>query len=295
LAARRDLRRAASTVDLIHAHGLRAGALCAAFVPRVPLIVTWHNAPQGGARQRAAQRTLARYTARSADLTLAASEDLAAAARAAGATDVRSVFVAAPTLGTPRRTRAAVRAELKVGDRPLVLAVGRLHAQKRLDVLVAAAAAWADNETAPMVVIAGEGPARGELLDQIAASGAPVRLLGARDDVADLLAAADVVALPSEWEARALVAQEALRAGVPLIATPVGGLPDLVGRAALEVPVGDAPALRAAVEAVLSNQSQRERMIALGRQRASTWPNDEMIVDDLMQGYLDLDRRMRLR
>ena len=87
-------------------------------------------------------------------------------------------------------------------------------------------------------MIAGDGPERAALAAQISRTNAPVVLLGARDDIADLLAAADVVALPSEWEARALVAQEALRAGVPLVTTAVGGLPSLVGDAAMFVPGG---------------------------------------------------------
>ena len=64
------------------------------------------------------------------------------------------------------------------------------------------------------------------LQDRIDVEALPVRLLGHRHDMSDLLAAADIAVLTSTWEARALVAQE-LRAGVPLVATAVGGVPEL--------------------------------------------------------------------
>jgi glycosyltransferase involved in cell wall biosynthesis len=288
LATRRILRREAANTDVAHAHGLRAGADCGAFAARTPLVVTWHNAPLGGRLWRLSHGALARYVARSTDLTLAASDDLAADARAAGAQDVVGMFVAAPALSAATRTAGAVRAELGLGDRPVVLAVGRLHRQKRFDVLVDAAASWAGDDDLPFVVIAGEGPERDELSAQIAQSRAPVALLGARDDIADLMLAANVMALPSEWEARALVAQEALRAGVPLVTTDVGGLSALVGDAAVVVPVGDAGALRRAVERVLTDKPERERLVAAGHAQAARWPDEKANVDEVAQHYLEV-------
>jgi glycosyltransferase involved in cell wall biosynthesis len=294
-ATRRALRAAATNVDIAHAHGLRAGADCVAVMGSTPLIVTWHNArPVGGWRQ-VGHAALGRYVARSSDLILAASADLAAEARAAGGQVVQETFVTAPTPAAATQDPAQLRADLGIADRPMVLAVGRLQRQKRLDVLVAAAAAWADQDDSPVVVIAGEGPEHDRLAAQLAASRAPVLLLGARDDVANLMAAADVVALPSEWEARALVAQEALRAGVPLVTTAVGGLPDLVGEAARFVPVGDAAALHAAIVAVLSDDDYRTRLIRLGGEQARSWPSQDACLDELALTYLDLIRRVRLQ
>jgi glycosyltransferase involved in cell wall biosynthesis len=290
-AARRVLRALAADADIVHAHGLRAGAECVAYTPGNPLVVTWHNAPLGGPGRRTAHRALRRYVARSTDLTLAASADLAAEARRSGAHLVRTVFVTAPALPVPDRSAQEVRAELGVGDRPVVLAIGRLQRQKRFDVLVDAAAGWAYDESAPVVVLAGDGPAHDDLRVRAAACEAGVIMLGPRDDVAELLAVADVVALPSEWEARALVAQEALRSGVPLITTDVGGMRDLVGDAAVYVPVGDPRALRVAIEALLGDPAQRERLVALGRARAGSWPDEARTIDDLTKAYRDLARR----
>ena len=299
-AARRALRRLAEDTDLVHAHGLRAGAACVAFARTAPLVVTWHNAPLGGRRWRAAHSGLARYVASSTDLTLAASDDLADAARAAGALHVRSAFVAAPPLPAPQRGRVELRAELGLADRPIVVGIGRLHRQKRWDVLVEAAAGWSGGEWAgpgkpPYVVIAGEGPERAALGAQIATLQAPARLLGFRRDVAELLAAADVVALPSEWEARALVAQEALRAGVPLVTTRAGGLASLVKGAAVIVPVGDAEALRDAIESVLTDDRRRTALIAAGLARAKGWPDETAALDELVANYRELLRRISLQ
>ncbi|HVV76900.1 MAG TPA: glycosyltransferase family 4 protein [Mycobacteriales bacterium] len=289
--ARKELRLAVGGIDLVHAHGIRAGVFAVAGrrpigVPTPkPVVVTWHNAPllegAGGALQRAAMR----YAASRADVTLGASPDLTIAARTAGARDARDTFVAAPPLSGPTRSREEVRASLGVGARPLVLAVGRLQAQKRLDVLIDAAARWGGLADGPLVLIAGSGPDEADLRARISATSAPVELLGARADIPDLLAAADVVALPSSWEARALVAQEALRAGVPLVTTPVGGLPDLVGDAAIFVPVGDSKALEEAVMRVVRDADLPGRMATAGRERAATWPTVAESIAALVATY----------
>src|SRR5690606_35865709 len=180
--------------------------------------------------------------------------DLVARAAALGASRAQLAPVAAPELPPPARSRAAVRAELGLDPgTPAVLSVGRLHPQKGYDTLVAAAARWRELDPTPQVFIAGNGPSYLDLVGRISTSRAPVTLLGHRDDVADLLTAADVAVVSSVWEARQLFAQEALRAGVPLVATAVGGLPGLVGEAAVLVPPKDVDALDAAVRRLLAD------------------------------------------
>lgn len=275
------------TADVTHAHGIRAGASACwgRRASRSRLVVTWHNAPLLGGVRGVAQRVAMRIAATGADVTLGASPDLTAAARAAGSRDARDTFVVAPPMGPPTRSRAEVRATLGVGERPVVLAIGRLQAQKRLDVLVDAATGWADRADRPIVVIAGSGPDEDALRAQARARRAAVVFLGARDDVPDLLAAADVVALPSAWEARALVAQEALRAGVPLVTTPVGGLPDLLGNAGLVFPVGDAARLRDALLHVTTTPSLATAVAAAGLEQAASWPTLDASIADLASTY----------
>src|SRR6185437_7950028 len=95
-----------------------------------------------------------------------------------------------------------------------------------------------------------------------------------RDDVPALLAAADVVAVPSRWEARALIVQEALRAGVPVVASRVGGTPGLTGPdAAILVSPEDAGALSEAILSVLDDPARAARLSEAARFRASELPS----------------------
>ncbi|MGC4897566.1 glycosyltransferase family 4 protein [Micromonospora sp. DT31] len=288
------LRRALTDapVDVVHAHGLRAGLVAALARPAAPLVVTWHNAVLAGGLRGGLSRLVERVVARAARVALGASEDLVRRAAAVGAAEARLAPVAAPALPAPRRRRAAVRAEFGVAaDRPLILSVGRLHPQKRYDVLIDAAARWRDRTPAPLVVIAGSGPAYLQLAARISTARAPVTLLGHRADVADLLAAADLAVVTSDWEARQLFAQEALRAGVPLVATAVGGLPDLVGDAAVLVPAGDTDAVDAAVRELLDDPTRRAELGRRGADRAATWPTEADTVAALVDLYAELTAR----
>ncbi|MCM1020433.1 glycosyltransferase family 4 protein [Micromonospora sp. XM-20-01] len=285
------LRRALADtpVDVVHAHGLRAGLVAALARPTAPLVVTWHNAVLAKGLRGAASRLVERIVARSVRVALGASADLVDRAAALGAADALLAPVAAPTLPPPGRRRAAVRAEFGVtADRPLILSVGRLHPQKRYDVLIDAAARWRTRTPAPVVVIAGSGPAYLPLAARISAARAPVTLLGHRTDVADLLAGADLAVVTSDWEARQLFAQEALRAGVPLVATAVGGLPELVGDGAVLVPPGDVDAVDAAVRDLLDDPVRRAEVGRRGLARAATWPTEADTVAALADLYAEL-------
>ena len=285
------LRRALADtpVQVVHAHGLRAGLVAVLARPTAPVVVTWHNAVLANGLRGQLSRLVERVVARSARVALGASADLVERATALGATDARLAPVAAPVLPAPRRRRAAVRAEFGVApDRPLILSVGRLHPQKRYDVLVDAAARWRTRNPAPVVVIAGSGPAYLQLAARISAARAPVTLLGHRTDVADLLAGADLAVVTSDWEARQLFAQEALRAGVPLVATAVGGLPELVGDAAVLIPAGDVDAVDAAVRELLDDENRLADLARRGAARAATWPTEADTVAALVAVYAEL-------
>jgi glycosyltransferase involved in cell wall biosynthesis len=109
--------------------------------------------------------------------------------------------------------------------------------------------------------------------------------------MASLLAASDVMLLTSLWEARALVAQEALLAGVPLVSTRVGGIEELVGEAAVLVESGDVPAAAAAVAALVDNPGRRTDLRESGRRRTASWPDEDQVARDLAVTYAGLPRR----
>ena len=288
----RALRRALADggADVVHAHGLRSGLVAGWARPdAVPLVVTWHNAVLAGGLRARAYHLLERRVARMADVTLGASQDLVDRARALGASDARLGAVAAPTLGPPVRTPGEVRAELGVPDDvPLVLSVGRLHPQKGYETLIAAAAKWRDRIPAPIVAIAGSGPAYLNLTAQISDSGAPVLLLGHRTDVPDLLATATIGVVSSVWEARQLFAQEALRAGLPLVSTAVGGLPELLGAGAVLIQAGDVAELHDAVIDLLDDPDRRAALAQAGAAQAAQWPSDADTITQVLGVYREL-------
>ncbi|PZS36573.1 MAG: glycosyltransferase [Pseudonocardiales bacterium] len=283
------LREQVGRGGVVHAHGLRAGLIAAGVTPRrTPYVVTWHNAAISRGLLRPAAAGAERIVALRADVSLCVSPDLEARVRSLGGRDVRPGPVAGPPLPAAGRPAAEVRAELGAADRSLVLSVGRLHPQKGYRTLVAAAACLATRRPAPLFVVAGDGPQRAELAAEITRCAAPVRLLGWRTDLADLFAAADVVVSTSLWEGSPLAVQEALRAGRPLVATAVGGVPALVGDGAELVPPEDPAALAAAVARVLDDPDHAVSLVARGRVAAGRLPTEDSTFARVTAVYAEL-------
>jgi len=296
IATIRRLRADVTGADVVHAHSLRAAALAGLATPsRLPLVVTRHNAILATGPQRRISQLIERYTARRADVTLCVSGDLVRSVRRAGGGDVRRAFVTAPVSAPPRRGRAATRDLLGAGPRPLVLAIGRLHRQKDYPTLVEAACRLRALDPCPLVAIAGDGPERARLEELITSTSAPVRLLGERRDVPDLLAAADVLALTSVWEAGSLAVQEGLRAGVPFVGTRVGAIPDLVADAGLLVPAHDSRALAVQLRRVLTQPELSADLRARALRRAAALPTDDDVVAQVVAAYAAAARAARER
>ncbi|MFJ3643248.1 glycosyltransferase family 4 protein [Streptomyces sp. NPDC090108] len=289
------LRAACAQADLVHAHGLHASfrAVLALGGRTTPLVVTWHNRAHAEGARAHLLRLLERRVARTAAVVLGTTSELVDRARRTGARDARLGAVALPGRrrppgGDPDRPRPKTRAELGAIDRPLLMAVGSLDRHRGYDVLLDAARVWRDLDPMPLVVVAGEGPLRPELQRRIEDEDLPVRLLGTRDDVPELLAAADVALLASRWESRSVLAQEALHAGVPLVATAVGGVPDLVGDAAELVPYGDARALADTVVRLLADPGRCALLRERGLRQAAGWPTEDETVAQVLSVYDEL-------
>jgi glycosyltransferase involved in cell wall biosynthesis len=295
----------AGRTDVVHAHGLRAGALAAAALAssrrsRPALVVTVHNAPPPAGVAGAAYRALELLVARRADSVLCVSADLERRMRAAGGRRVGHAVVPASSAplamgDVSAETRAATRAGLGAApDQAVVLAVGRLAAQKGFGVLLEAAARWRDTRPVPLLVIAGQGPLAAGLESRAASLGLEVRFAGHRADVSALLAAADVFVLPSVWEGQSLVLQEALRAAAPIVATRVGGNQDLTGGdAAILVPPGNAGRLADAVRAVLTDPALAARLRKAAADRAHTLPSEDDAVAAALAEYRHVARTRR--
>lgn len=289
------LRRLSRQADVVHAHGLRAGALAALALVgrRTPLVVTLHNLPVGGVKVRAVGEVLLALVARRAQVVLAVSDDLVARARRHGAAVVGRAVVPVPTpVGEDIDDVLAARTLLAGGhpDAWLVLTVGRLAPQKGLEVLIDAATVLTDLPRPVRFVVAGEGPQRDELTERIRRTGAPVTLLGARDDVGSLLRAADLLVVPSHWEGQPLVVQEGLKAGCAVVATRVGGTAEVSGPAAVLVPPRDPAALAAAIRDVLTTPGRLESLRAASRDRAAALPDQEALTAQLVGRYTTLTR-----
>ncbi|MET8136730.1 glycosyltransferase family 4 protein [Streptomyces sp. NPDC005251] len=287
------LRAACADADLVHAHGLHAALRAALALSgrRVPLVVTWHTRSEADGARAHVLRLLERRVARAAAVVLGTSSDLVDRARSRGARDARLAAVALPVPRPPVEPaepdgfRHKARAELGSTDRPLLMAVGSLDRHRGYHTLLDAARAWCRLDPVPLLVIAGEGPLRAVLQRRIEDEELPVRLIGRRDDITELLAAADLALLPSRWESRSVLAQEALRARVPLVATAVGGIPELVGDAAELVPYGNAKALGDAVVRLLADPARQEALREKGARQAATWPTEDETVAQVLSVY----------
>jgi glycosyltransferase involved in cell wall biosynthesis len=123
------------------------------------------------------------------------------------------------------------------------------------------------------LLIAGDGAKRPEyeaLTRELGLTDEWVRFLGFRSDAPDLLGAADLFLLPSLTEGLPLSVLEAMTHGLPVIATPVGGVPEVVlpGRTGVLVPVEDVEALAGAIATMIQDRATRARLGEAGRERA---------------------------
>ncbi|KGM13674.1 glycosyl transferase family 1, partial [Cellulomonas bogoriensis 69B4 = DSM 16987] len=188
----------------------------------------------------------------------------------------------------PPRPQAAPRDSTRralaiAQDAPVMVTVGRLAPQKGLDLLCDAASSLLGRPGLTWLV-AGDGPLEAAVRDRVGAEGLPVRLLGRREDVADLMAAADVVVSTARWEGQPLGIQEALALGSAVVATDVGGTAEVTGDAAVLVGT-DGEEIGRAVAALLDDPDARAALSARARTRAAQLPDLEVTLDQLEGVY----------
>jgi glycosyltransferase involved in cell wall biosynthesis len=262
--------------DVLHTHleyaDLVGGA--AARTLGLPAVSTLHVMdPRAGARDRVRARLATAVRRRWHARVIAVSDHLRTAYLTAGAdrpAHVTTVHNGIATHAAPG-AGALVRAELGIGPDELVVAVvAVLRPGKGHDLAIAAVEEVGRTVAGVRLEIAGDGPARDEVARSAARLGDRARLIGHRDDIMAVLDAADVLLHPSRADAFPTVLLEALAAGVPIVATAVGGIPEIVegGRTGLLVePPFDHRAFVPLLARLLADPDLRRAIARRGRER----------------------------
>ena len=309
LKALRQLKQLAATVEVIHAHGLRAGALAVLAAKRLPaakrprVVVTLHNLPVGSAPTRLVGKALHLVVVKGADYVLTVSPDLLKKAKQLGLKAGEIAVVPAPARGCmdhvaqPEISQDSAQSldagsgvdsgsgygassDTDCGAAPCLLTIARLAPQKGLDLLLEAATLIKQRGIDFTWLVAGDGPLKAQLNQQIATAALPVKLLGRREDIGALLSQADVVVQTSYWEGQPLTLREAMQAGRAIVATDVGGSAyTLAGCGQLVEP--QAGPLADAVVAIISDPKRRETLEAASRAAVAKIPGETQLREQL--------------
>ena len=303
LKALRQLKQLAATVEVIHAHGLRAGALAVLAAKRLPaakrprVVVTLHNLPVGSAPTRLVGKALHLVVVKGADYVLTVSPDLLEKAKQLGLKAGEIAVVPAPARGCmdcscmdhvaqPEISQDSAQSldagsGVDSGSGPgASFAAARLAPQKGLDLLLEAATLIKQRGIDFTWLVAGDGPLKAQLNQQIDGAALPVKLLGRREDIGALLSQADVVVQTSYWEGQPLTLREAMQAGRAIVATDVGGSAyTLAGCGQLVEP--QAGPLADAVVAVISDPKRRETLEAASRAAVAKIPGETQLREQL--------------
>lgn len=284
------LRRLAADVDVVHAHGMKAG-LSVALSGARPRILTIHNVvlDQANGPVAAVLRAGERRVPGRMDRTIAVSQEIADRFRDAAGAERMTVIAPAGPVPVPRRDRETVRRDLGVGDGPLVVTVARLHPQKDLPTLLAAARLVLDDRPDVRFAIVGGGASEVDLRTEHTRLGLgdSVQILGQLPSAADELAAADVFALSSVWEGSPLAVAEAMLLARPVVATAVGAIPDVVedGVTGRLVPPRAPGALASAIIELLDDPQTARRLADAGHAIAVERFSPETLVAAVEEQY----------
>jgi glycosyltransferase involved in cell wall biosynthesis len=260
--------------DVIHSHmfGSNAWGTVIGRLARTPVIVahehTWSF--EGKPLRRFVDREV---IGRGADVFIAVSrDDRRKMIEIEGVDPEKVLHVPNGIAPPPPPSGADLRAELGIpAGAPLIGTVSVLRPQKALDVFIRASADLLRDDPDLRVLLAGDGPLRGELTELVQSLGVQDRLLmlGYRSDASDVMAALDVAVSSSTFEGSPLAVMEYMESARPIVATRVGGVPDLIedGVHGLLVEPGDQPALTAAIRRMVSDREAARRMGEAARER----------------------------
>lgn len=299
LAYSRFLRR--QRYDLVHAFSLTAelwtllaGALT---LRRLPLVASVRGLYLAESENFWRLKRL--VISRSAAVIANARAGAAAAAQRAGIA-LSGIDVVPNGLPPPTPLEAGQREVIRhtlgvPADRPFGLFVGRLVKEKNLACLIRALADIPASRR-PWIALAGDGPLREDIgaMCETAGLHADVRLIGERNDAPSLMQAADFLILPSSYEGMSNVLMEAMAAGCPVLASDVGGNPELIddGRTGLLFPGDDAGALAERLLALSEDTALRQRLSSQASETARQRYSVAQMIESTTDVYMRcLDRQ----
>jgi len=264
-------------VQVIHGHlfGSNVWAVVLGRLDRIPVVVAHEHswAFDGGRLRGLIDR---RLIGAGSDIVIACSlEDRRRMIEVQGMKPEAIRFVPNGIAGRAPTPGRDIRAELGIAaGAPVIGSVGALRPVKRFDVLLRAAAALLPHHAGLRVVIAGEGSERASL-EALAAElelGDALLMLGQRGDVPDVVQAFDVAVVSSDFEGSPLSVMEYMEAALPVVATAVGGVPQVIhdGEHGVLVAPRDPAAMAGAIAGLLADPQRRRELGAAGRERRRT-------------------------
>ncbi|HEU4401134.1 MAG TPA: glycosyltransferase [Candidatus Polarisedimenticolia bacterium] len=294
-------------IQIVHAHLFSANlaARLLGWLAGVPVVISSHH--DTDVRMGPGRRLVEHLTAPLSDAVIACSEAVRRYAieryglRPGLVRTLQNAIEIAASDDDPGG-RERLRRELGAGPGDLLIgAVGRLDEPKKgLSVLLAAARILVREVPEIRLALVGDGPARALLERRAAQEGVSHRatFTGERRDIAAVMRALDLLVLPSIWEGFGLSLLEAMAAGLPVVASRVGGVPEVVvdGETGVLVPPGDPQALASACAALLRDRPRLERLGRAGRERVERLFRIERLVRetaDLYRGLLPARRADR--
>jgi glycosyltransferase involved in cell wall biosynthesis len=289
--------------DVLHSHMVHANLLARAlrlFVPVPVLISTIHNIYEGGAIRMAAYR----LTNRLVDLITIVSQAAADRFIKEGIVPAHLLRVIPKGLDTerfrnvPPDARTSLRRSLNLDSEFVWIAVGRFEVSKDYPNMLQAFAQVRESRPGTVLLLVGRGTYRNdvETLARTLGVADGVRLLGVRDDVPELMSAADAYLMSSAWEGMPVVLLEAASAGLPIVATSVGGNHEVVcdRESGFLVPPRDPDALAGAMRRMMQlSPAEREAMGERGREHVRTHYGLARLVDRWESVYREALARRR--